>query len=134
MKSLPFILMIALVGCSKSEVPATHMSQRIQQWVPNETTMESARQIMEQHQFACSVQSHTNMAAMTQDTAAYLWQTGIKRNGKSEAVTNMCLLNCRWTDSSDHSRLYDVTLRVINGETDGPLTVKDGPVSVTSGL
>jgi hypothetical protein len=109
------------MGCKpepEPERPGRKMSRQIQQWVPVETSLASARQIMERHQFTCSVDSYDNLKTMTNDPEAFIWTTGIIRDGKFEAVTNITNLNCKWTDSTAK---YDFTLTVINGQYVGRL-------------
>ena len=65
MKLLTFILMLALVGCGSRESRDKQTAQQIRQWVPQWTSLQTTRQIMEQHQFACSIISYDSVAQMT---------------------------------------------------------------------
>lgn len=123
MKLLPFILMFVLAGCSQPESPATQMSHQIQEWVPAGTSLAAARQIMEQHQFTCTVGSYESKAAMPPGSDTIRWDTGIIRNGKPAALTNLTLLNCIRTETNGGVWIHEVTLTVLNGKTDSGLTV-----------
>jgi hypothetical protein len=106
--------------------PATRMSQQIQKWIPVGTSLTSAEQILEQHHFTCVVDSYDRRAAMPPGSDTLRWDTGIVRNGISAAVTNISILKCEWTDTSDNSRRYRARLTAINGEIEGSLTVTSG--------
>lgn len=126
MKKLPFILLLALSGCSPSapEPTATTWNKRIEQWIPPGTTLAAARQIMEQHHFSCSVESYNSyetMGAKTNEADAIRWKTGIFENGKTDSVTNMSYLICWWTNS-DNVGWCQAKLTVINGKTLGSWT------------
>ena len=123
MKFLPFILMFALAGCSQPENPATQMSHQIQEWVPAGTALASARQIMEQHQFACTVGSYDSKAAMPPGSDTIRWDTGVLKDGRYAALTNLSLLTCSRTETNGSVLVYEATLTVLNGETDSGLTV-----------
>src|SRR5208283_4336756 len=118
MKLLPFILMFALAGCSQPDNPAKQMSHQIQEWVPAGTSLASARQNMEQHQFACTVGSYDCKAAMPPGSDTIRWDTGIIRDGKPAALTNLSLLTCNRTETNGRVLVYEATLTVLNGETD----------------
>ena len=123
MKLPPFILMFALFGCARSDSdnPASHTSRQIEEWVPPGTSLALARQIMEQHQFACTVASSDSKAAMPPGTDTIRWDTGIIRDGKPESVTNLSLLICRRNETNDGVWVCEATLTVLNGETDSRL-------------
>jgi hypothetical protein len=123
MKFLPFILIFALAGCSQPENPATQLSHQIQEWVPAGTPLASARQIMEQHQFACTVSSYDSKSAMPSGSDTIRWDTGIIRDGKPAALTNLSLMTCSRTETNGSVLVYEATLTVLNGETDSKLTV-----------
>jgi hypothetical protein len=113
MRFLPFILMLALFGCGRAESPADRLSRQIQEWVPVGTPLASAQQILEQHQFSCSVVSYTNKEAMIHDHQDYFpFTTGIIRDGKFQAVTNVSNLSFKNHDS-------DGTLTIVNGQNTG---------------
>jgi hypothetical protein len=124
MKILPFALMLVLIGCSPSEDQTTRMSRQIREWVPVGTSLVSARQILEQHQFTCSVDSYTNLEAMMREPLAIqwkpLWTAGSFKNGKIEAVTNISILHCTGTDNG---KTYRITMPTSNGEIDGYLSM-----------
>ena len=123
MKLPPFILMFALFGCARSDSdnPASHTSRQIEEWVPPGTSLALARQIMEQHQFACTVVSYDSKAAMPPGADTLRWDTGIIRDGKPESVTNLTLLICRRNETNGGVWVYETTLTVLNGETDSRL-------------
>src|SRR5690242_6831631 len=95
MKLSPLILLIALIGCSRSETPnpASQMSHQIQQWVPDQASLVTVREIMEQHHFGCSVQSYTNSQATDVADGDILGQT-VRIKGQAQVVTNVCYLKC----------------------------------------
>ena len=123
MKVLPFILMFALIGCVRRDNPATQMSRQIQRWVPAGTSLAAARQIMEQHHFTCTVDSYDSKAAMPPGADTIRWDTGIFRNGRFGALTNLSLLNCSHSHTNGGVFDYEATLTVLNGETDGGVGV-----------
>jgi hypothetical protein len=112
MKILPFILLVALTGCSHPESRAARMGRQIQQWVPDGTPLAAARQIMEQHQFTCSVVSFTNAEQMSNSPDAVLWNTIVTRDGQHYKVTNVSHLDCKTPQC-------EITFSVVNGETTG---------------
>ena len=114
----------ALVGCSRTENPATKMSHQVHQWVPDGTPLVAARQIMEQHQFTCTIDSYTNQAAMY-DSAKGQWKD-IVFDYWNSTVTNISILKFHMTNSTELNGKYSVTLRAINGRIDGPMTVVSG--------
>lgn len=82
--------------------------------------MISAQQIMEQHQFSCLVTSYTNKQGMikngAEDLDAHWWDTTLRENGRSVAVTNITHLEFRKTN------VWGV-LTYINGNYAGGLRV-----------
>jgi hypothetical protein len=99
MKTLPFILSLALVGCSHSGAPGATapgviMGEELHQWIPANTSLAAARQIMEQHQYACSVASYDSLNGITNNPDAVQWTKEFIRNHGSEAVTNISVLDC----------------------------------------
>jgi hypothetical protein len=127
MKILPYILLVALIGCSRSEKPnpASQMSQQIQQWVPKGTPVAAARQIMEQHQFVCAVGSYDSKAAMPPGSDPLWWDVGgfISRDGKTLPVTNVTILTCTRADTNSVAWSYYATLVTADGEFDGRFLV-----------
>jgi len=130
MKILPFVLLFAITGCSRPENPATQVSREIQQWIPVGTPLVAAQKILEQHQYVFSIDSYANQQEMNgsvagskKDSSFDYWHTGVFRNGKTEAVTNICILSCRRIITGDQHGDYHVTLRSINGQIEGPVTV-----------
>jgi hypothetical protein len=123
MKISPFILLVVLIGCGRSDTPnpASQMSQQIQQWVPKGTSVAAARQIMEQHQFVCTVGSYDSKAAMPSGSDPLWWDAGgfIGKSGKTLPVTNVTLLTCTRADTNSDVWAYDVTLTGVDGEFDG---------------
>jgi len=115
--------MFALFGCARSDSdnPASQMNRQIREWVPPGTSLAVARQIMEQHQFACTVASYDSKAAMPPGADTLRWDTGIIRDGKPESVTNFTLLICRRNETNGGVWVYETTLTVLNGETDSRL-------------
>jgi hypothetical protein len=120
MKTLPIILLVVLIGCSRSETPnrASQISQQIQRWVPMGTSVTAARQIMEQHQFVCTVSSYDSRAAMPPGSDPIWWEIGrfIGRDGKAMPVTNVTILDFKQANCS-------ARLSAVNGETDGRYSV-----------
>jgi hypothetical protein len=116
MKLLPFILIITLIGCSRTESPTHRINRQIQQWIPEGTSLASARQILEQHQFTCSVVSYDNIEAITNNPDAVKWATLF---AKTEAVTNISLLNGDWTDKNNITNRCKAGWIIINNKTVG---------------
>jgi hypothetical protein len=102
---------------------ATQMSQQIQAWVPSGTSLAAARRIMEQHEFTCAVASYDSKAAMPPNSDTIMWDNGVFRNGKAEALTNLTLLTCSRAETNSAVWVYDATLTSLNGEISGPYTV-----------
>jgi hypothetical protein len=127
MKIVPFILLVALIGCSHSETasPALQMSRQIQQWVPKGTPLAAARQAMEQHQFVCTVDSYASRAAMPPGSDPLWWNVGsfISRDGKTLPVTNVTILTCKRADTNFGVCAYEATLTAVDGEFDGRYSV-----------
>ncbi len=120
MKISPLILLVALLGCSQSQTlnPASQMGQQIKQWVPQGTSVAAAQQIMQQHQFVCTVGSYDSRAAMPPGSDPLWWDVrSFKgRDGKTMPVTNVTILICKFVNTNE---AYEVTLSAVNGETDG---------------
>jgi hypothetical protein len=112
MKLLPYILLFVLVGCGPSELQTRKLSEQISQLVPDGTPLASARQIMEQHQFTCSVVSYEKQSQTTNSADAILWTTFVVRDGLRQAVTNITHLECK-------ASRRRVTITVVNGTTHG---------------
>jgi hypothetical protein len=113
MKYLPFILMLALFGCERTESPADGLSRQIKEWIPVGTPLASAQQILEQHQFTCSVDSYTNKEEMLHDHQDYFpFTTGIIWDGKFQTVTNVSNLHFKNQNSQG-------TLTIVNGRNTG---------------
>ena len=124
MKISPFILLVALIGCSRTQtttqttILASQMNQQIQGWVPRGTSVAAARQIMEQHQFVCTVGSYDSRAAMPPGSDPLWWDaSSVTRDGKTMPVTNVTILTCNRADTNE---TYCATLGAVNGEIDGP--------------
>jgi hypothetical protein len=127
MKVLPFILLVVLVGCSR-QVPsntASQMSHQIQQWVPRGTRVAAVRQIMEQHQFVCTVGSYESRAAMPPGSDPKWWDVEgyITSGGETLPVTNVTILTCKRADTTNDAWAYDATLTAVDGEVDGSYLV-----------
>src|ERR1700690_653295 len=110
MKILPFILLVTLIGCSRPESQAHTMGEQISQWVPDGTPLALAQQIMEQHQFICSVVSYDNAEQMSNSPDAVLWKTIVVKDGQHFAVTNVSHLECKKPQCN-------ITFSVVNGAT-----------------
>src|SRR5262249_46713204 len=99
MKTLPAILLLALVGCSHSDhdLMLRQTSEKVSQWVPMGTSLAVAQQTMEQHQFACSVSSYDSREQMQKewpkDTA--IWDERIIRDHATQGVKNVTYLQCK---------------------------------------
>jgi hypothetical protein len=127
MKALPFILFVTLVGCSRQAPTnvALQMSEQLQQWIPKGTPVAAARQIMEQHQFACTIGSYDSRAAMPSGSDPKWWDDGsyITSGGKTLSVTNVTILTCKRADTTNDVWAYDATLTAVDGEFDGTYLV-----------
>ena len=116
MKTLPLVLLLALVGCSRSEnnLKLLQTSEKVSQWVPMGTSLAVARQTMEQHQFACTVSSYDSREQMQKewpkDTA--IWNERIIKDRVIQDVKNVTYLQCKQGNLA-------VLLQLINGETRG---------------
>ena len=124
MKILPLILVFPLIGCSCSKSPAEKMADELPQWIPSGTSYEVARQTMERHQYVCSVVSYDNVSAITNkphpDAAALdavQWmQVYMQKSGESESVTNISILRCDWTDSTNKYNHRNAAWLLINNK------------------
>src|SRR5579859_187598 len=96
MKAIPFILPLILLGCSQSAQPAHRPGDQFLKWVPWDTPLESARQIMEQHGFVCAVATYAGPEQMTNTAQADagLWNAVEITNGVTYRVTNVAHLKC----------------------------------------
>jgi hypothetical protein len=123
MKKLSFILLMALLGCSRPVTPnpASQMSQQIQQWVPKGTPSAMAQQVMEQHQFVCTVGSYDSRAAMPPGSDPLWWDAGSfnSSSGRTLPVTNVTILTCTRTDTNTEVWADEATLMAVDGEFDG---------------
>jgi len=90
MKTLPIFLLLALLGCSRSE-PRPDKNLQILQWVPFGTSLESARRSMEQHQFSCSVVSCDSLEQLTNKIPG----CGYKSYFSSGITTNVSIIQCK---------------------------------------
>ena len=124
MKVLVFILLVALVGCSRSDTasPALQMSRQIQQWIPKGTPVAAVRELMEQHQFVCTVDSYASREAMPPGSDRLWWNIGsfISRDGRTLPVTNVTILACKRADTHIE---YQATFTAVDGEFDGRYAV-----------
>ena len=112
MKIILFVLLLALVGCSQKDPEVVKMGKQVLKWVPNGTPLLSARQIMEQQHFICSVVSYTNANQMVGKKDAALWNTIVTRGDQHFTVTNISYLDCKTEHCS-------VRFTVLNGQTAG---------------
>ena len=144
MRVMLFILLFALVGCSRqapsnstspltnSALPpssaapsltnsASQMSHQIQHWIPKGTSVGAARQIMEQHQFVCTVASYDNKAAMPPGSDLHWWNVGsfTTSTGINLPVTNVTIVTCKLADSTNDVWSYTARLTAVDGEYDG---------------
>jgi hypothetical protein len=83
---------------------------------------------MEQYQFTCTVGSYDSKAAMPPGSDTIKWDTGIIRDGKPAALTNLTLLNCSRSETNEGVWVYEATLTVLNGETDSHLIVSSSRI------
>src|SRR5690349_5694278 len=99
MKTLPFILLLAFVGCSHSEhdLVLRQTSEKVSQWVPMGTSLAVARQTMEGHQFTCSVSSYDSLEQMRRDRPKEIgwWNQRIIRDHVTQDVTNITYVECK---------------------------------------
>ena len=120
MKTLPFILLLALVGCNRSgqEAMLTQSSEQVRQWVPMGTSLATARQTMEQHQYNCSVTSFNSVEEMQRvlPNDIGIWKEMVIRDQVIHAITNVTYLECK-------RKPLVVLLRLVNGETTGIFSV-----------
>jgi hypothetical protein len=112
MKILPFVLLVALIGCSRSQPSALLTTDVLSQWVPVGTSLGSARQTMEHHQFACSVISYDKPEQMGGDREASIFGSLVVKDGVQQVVTNLSYLVC--TQSN-----VEVRICLANGVTRG---------------
>ena len=116
MKTLPFILLLALVGCDRSGQDAMlrKTSEEVRQWVPMGTSLAVARQTMEQHQYSCSVSSYDSLEQMQRERPKdiEIWSEKIIRDHVIQSITNVTYLECKQGHLA-------VLLRLVNGETTG---------------
>ena len=100
MKTFPLVLLFALVGSSNSEPPAKNLADELIQWIPAGSSLAAVRQIMEQHQFVCSIVSYDDLNAMSNNPTAFWWtKSFIQNSGRSEPVINITTLNCELVES-----------------------------------
>jgi hypothetical protein len=112
MKILPFVLLVALIGCSRSQPSALLTTDELWQWVPVGTSLDSARKTMEQHQFTCSVISYDKPEQMGGDREASIFGSLVVKDGVQQVVTNLSYLVC--TQSN-----VEVRICLANGVTRG---------------
>jgi len=123
MKALYIIALLAAAGCSQPESQVSHLSQ-IKQWMPDGSSLASARQVMEQHQYSCSVTCFDSREKMPAVLGAdkSLWDHGVLKNNKVETATNISLLTCRSIQTnSDGVWAYEATLTFVNDKLSGSL-------------
>lgn len=103
-RNIIFVILLVLISlagvgwlyqlCSV-KIKSAKIDSQLHEWIPEGTPVASARQIMEQRQFTCSVVSFDNIRAITNNPDAVQWtQNFILENRKTEAVTNISVLNC----------------------------------------
>ena len=110
MRTLLFVLLAGLIGCSDSEVRKS--SEQVLELIPFGTPLVSAQQTMEQRHFKCSVVSYSDPSQMTNTAELRLWRQDIVKGGKHIQVTNVARLSCERTNCV-------VMFTVLNGETTG---------------
>ena len=123
MKALYIIALLAAAGCSQPDSQVSHLNQ-IKQWMPDGSTLASARHAMEQHQYSCSVASFDSREKMPVVLGAdkSLWDLGVIKNDKVETATNLSLLTCRRVQTnSDGVWAYEATLTFVNDSLSGSL-------------
>lgn len=115
-KVVPFVLLLAFVGCdhSRGDAMLRKTSEQVEQWVPMGTSLGAARQAMEQHQFTCSVSSYDTVEQMkaAKPREIGIWNTSVIRDHCSQFVTNVTDMECK------QGQLV-VLLRLVNGQTMG---------------
>ena len=114
MKTLPLIVLLAIVGCSRSGQDAllTQSTAQVRQWVPLGTSLTTARQTMEEHQYRCSVASFNSVEEMQRvlPSDVGIWKETVIRDRVKHAITNVTYLECK-------REPLVVLLRLVNGET-----------------
>ena len=120
-KTLPFILLLALVGCDRTAQEAIlgKQSEQVRQWVPIGTALAKAQETMEQHQYRCSVISFDSVKQMQQvlPNDIGIWKETVIRDQVIQAITNVTYLECKREG-------LVVLLRLANGEMRGIYSVK----------
>jgi hypothetical protein len=113
------LLLLAGIGWQyelhSMKIRGVEFGSQLREWIPEATPLASAQQILEQHRFICSVVSYDNIRAITNNPDAVQWtQNFILENRKTEAVTNISVLNCH-----DKQKRYSAGWVAINNRTLG---------------
>jgi hypothetical protein len=92
----------------------TKTSAQVLQWVPMGTSLASARQTIEEHQFSCSVSSYDSLEQMKLERPKDIgiWKEEVIRDHVIQAITNVTYLEC----TQEH---LVVLLQLVNGKTMG---------------
>jgi hypothetical protein len=92
MKLLPLILLLLCFGCSKhTPHPTEKLNGELIQLVPFGTSLESAKQTVEQRQYVYTVRNYSHPEAMPTDEERTLF---VKRYITADVVTNVSYLDC----------------------------------------
>ena len=110
MRTIAVISLLTMPGCGRSAPP--RMNDKILEWVPWGTSLESAQQAMDQQHFTCSVVTYDRPEQMTgtAEVDAVVWKTVTITNGVMYPVTNVAHLICVRTNCT-------VTFTLANGRT-----------------
>jgi len=113
-----FILVASFVSVALGELDKSPTQRagpfKVVDWVPNGTSLASARQTVEQHGFVCSIRSYGSMGAITTDPDAVEFMftkskaveslREFTERYKTEAVTNISVLRGDWKSKYGRSQ------------------------------
>ena len=92
MKTLLLLFLLLCFGCSKqTPSPVEKLNSELIRVIPFGTSLESAKQMMEQRQYVCTVKSYSRPEAMPTIEERKLF---VRRSINAEVVTNVSYLEC----------------------------------------
>jgi hypothetical protein len=113
-KTLPLICLLLCFGCSKhTPHPTEKLNSELLQLIPFGTSLEQARQTMEQRQYACTVKSYSHPEEMPANEERKLFAS---RSITADTVTNVTYLECA-PAGNDTNLCSLVRITVINNKT-----------------